>query len=251
MPKSEPVTSASQQRQLSVLIIDDEPGIVDFLTLGLGYEGFVARSAPDGATGLRMALDDPPDFIILDLMLPRLDGFELCRRLRQVSGVPILMLTARDELDDRVQGLDLGADDYLTKPFQFKELVARIRAILRRHNEHQPASSTGNPAPARLLRFQDITIDPALREVRRRDRVIQLTLREYDLLELLMRNTNQVLPREAILDQVWGYHFVGDDNIIEVYVRYLRQKLGHPNPIGTVRGVGYVMRMQSHEADSG
>ncbi len=152
MPTSEHLSPASQQRQLSVLIIDDEPGIVDFITLGLGYEGFASRSAPDGATGLRMALDDPPDFIILDLMLPRLDGFELCRRLRQVSGVPILMLTARDDLDDRVQGLDLGADDYLTKPFQFKELIARIRAILRRHNEHLPASQrrkrrTGAPAP--------------------------------------------------------------------------------------------------------
>jgi DNA-binding response OmpR family regulator len=122
---------------------------------------------------------------------------------------------------------------------------------LRRHNEHLPVSGTENRAPARLLRFQDITIDPALREVRRGDRVIPLTLREYELLELLMRNTNQVLPREAILDQVWGYHFVGDDNIIEVYVRYLRQKLGQPNPISTVRGVGYVMRLQSHEADSG
>jgi two-component system response regulator MprA len=240
-----------------VLIIDDEPGIVDFLALGLGYEGFDTESARDGETGLRMALANPPNLIILDLMLPRIDGFELCRRLRKVSGVPVIVLTARDEVDDRVQGLDLGADDYLTKPFQFKELVARIRAVLRRHShvspgEH-PASSGGYMPRAEgtmPLQVADVTLNPSLHEVWRRDRFIPLTLREFDLLKLLLTYPNQVLPRDVILDRVWGYDFVGDDNIIEVYVRYLRQKLGPPNLIQTVRGVGYIIKSQPPEANA-
>jgi two-component system response regulator MprA len=230
-----------------VLIIDDEPGIVDFLSLGLGYEGFRCASAADGPTGLHLALTDPPDLIILDLMLPRLDGFTLCRRLRQASGVPVIMLTARDDLDDRVQGLNLGADDYLTKPFQFKELVARVRAVLRRHGR----GGDGDPRPLvpalPPLQVQDISVDPAAREVRRAGQPVALSGREYALLELLMRHPNQVLPRETILDRVWGYDFGGDGNIIEVYVRYLRQKLGPPNPIQTVRGVGYVMKTRREE----
>ena len=239
--------SAIEERQPRVLIIDDEPGIVDFISLGLGYEGFRALSAPDGDTGLRMALSERPDLIILDLMLPRLDGLELCRRLREASRVPVIMLTARDNLDDRVHGLDLGADDYLTKPFQFKELVARMRAVLRRHRE--PQSSTPPPAVStEVLRAQGITLNPGSREVTRGERPISLTVREYDLLELLMRNVNQVLTRELILNRVWGYDFMGDGNIIEVYVRYLRQKLGEPSPIVTVRGVGYVMKSKAGEA---
>jgi two-component system, OmpR family, response regulator MprA len=224
-----------------VLIIDDEPGIVDFLALGLGYEGFSTTSAPDGEAGLRMALASPPDIIILDLMLPRVDGFEFCRRLRTVSGVPVIMLTARDEVDDRVRGLDLGADDYLTKPFQFKELVARIRAVLRRHGNLRDYSDKGAPA---LLQVGDITLDTGLHEVRRAGKPIPLTPREFDLLELLMGHPNQVLTRESILDRVWGYDFMGDDNVIEVYVRYLRQKLGPPGLIHTVRGIGYIMKTQ-------
>jgi two-component system response regulator MprA len=231
-----------------LLIIDDEPGIRDFLALGLGYEGFRTEGAADGAAGLQMALADPPDLIILDLMLPRLDGFELCRRLRQVSGVPIIMLTARDEVDDRVQGLDLGADDYLTKPFQFKELVARVRAVLRRRGALVPIAQASGAAALPVLRLQDITLDLGTREVYRGDQLIALSAREHALLELLMRHPNQVLPRETILDRVWGYDFGGDGNIIEVYVRYLRQKLGPPNPIGTVRGVGYVMKSRPSEA---
>jgi DNA-binding response OmpR family regulator len=223
-----------------VLIVDDEPGILDFLSMGLGYEGFEVRCAADGVAGLQMALAERPNIVVLDLMLPLIDGFELCRRLRQVSGVPVIMLTARDELDDRVRGLDLGADDYLTKPFQLKELAARIRAVLRRHAPSQaPLAGSGLGVPVRL---GDITLDPASREVHRSGRPVALTVREYDLLELLMRHPNQVLTRETILDRVWGMEFAGDDNIIEVYVRYLRQKLGAPDPISTVRGVGYMMK---------
>jgi len=228
-----------------VLIIEDEPGIVDFLQLGLGYEGFRTQSATDGATGLQMALADPPDLVILDLMLPGLSGFEICRRLRAASGVPVIMLTARDELDDRVRGLDLGADDYLTKPFQFKELAARVRAVLRRQGSVPPAPAAG--AAAAPLHLQDISLDPASHEVQRAGHPVELSVREHELLALFMRHPNQVLPRETILNRVWGYDFLGDDNIIEVYVRYLRQKLGEPNPITTVRGVGYVMKAQPRE----
>jgi two-component system response regulator MprA len=188
-----------------------------------------------------MALANPPDIIVLDLMLPRVDGFEFCRRLRTISGVPVIMLTARDEVDDRVRGLDLGADDYLTKPFQFKELVARIRAVLRRRGNRHGHPELGT---SEILQVGDITLDTALHEVNRAGKHIPLTPREFDLLELLMSHPNQVLTREAILDRVWGYDFLGDGNVIEVYVRYLRQKLGSPDPIHTVRGVGYIMKAQ-------
>jgi two-component system response regulator MprA len=229
-----------------ILVIDDEPGIIDFIELGLGYEGYEVLTASDGKTGLQLALLEAPDLIILDLMLPGIDGFELCKKLRQTSKVPVIMLTARDELDDRVRGLDLGADDYLTKPFQFKELAARIRAVLRRGNNSPEESSEKG---SKLIQVQDITLDPALREVRRDSTRIELSLREYELLELMMRHPNQVLPRDTILDRVWGYDFGGDANIIEVYVRYLRQKLGKPNPITTIRGVGYLMKLRQEEEE--
>lgn len=234
--------------KLRVLVIDDEPGMVDFIELGLGYEGFEVESASDGKTGLRMALDAPPDLIILDLMLPGMDGFELCRRLRRSEAVPIIMLTARDELDDRVKGLDLGADDYMTKPFQFKELAARIRAVLRRKSS-LAQDVTGGVIIARVYQLQDLTLDPNSREVQRGSQNIELSGREFDLLKFLMSYPNQVLTREAILETVWGYDFMGDGNIIEVYVRYLRQKLGEPNLIHTVRGVGYVMRSKPKDIE--
>jgi DNA-binding response OmpR family regulator len=223
-------------KRLRILVIDDETGILDFIQLGLGYEGYDCLTAADGKTGLRLAFQEQPDLIILDLMLPGMDGFEVCRRLRQNSNVPIIMLTARDELGDRVQGLDLGADDYLTKPFEFKELAARVRAVLRRKD---PGLATKDPA---LLQVQDLTLDAVAHQVWRGTRQIELSVREFDLLHYLMRHPNQVLTRSAIIEQVWGFDYDGDGNIIEVYVRYLRQKLGEPNLIHTVRGIGYVVR---------
>lgn len=238
----EPTERPSQTAAPLVLIIDDEPGMLDFLSLGLGYEGFEVRRAADGLSGLQIALTERPSIIVLDLMLPGIDGFELCKRLRHVSGVPIIMLTARDDLDDRIRGLDLGADDYITKPFQFKELAARMRAVLRRQSTSTLIQT--QPRHHEPLSVGNIRLDPVSREVSRANQPIALTVREHDLLELFMKHANQVLTREAILNSVWGYEFAGDDNIIEVYVRYLRNKLGEPNPISTVRGVGYVMKQR-------
>jgi two-component system response regulator MprA len=221
-----------------ILVIDDEPRIVDFIRRGLNYEGYTVDIAYDGESGLTQARHEPPDLVILDIMMPGLDGLEVCRRLRvsEKSDVPILMLTAKDAVPDRVAGLDAGADDYLVKPFDFDELLARIRALLRRR---RPA------ADAQALRFADIMANPVTREVRRGDRLVNLTAKEFDLLELFLRHPRQVLTRDTIYDHVWGYDFGGESNIIEVYVRYLRSKLeaeGEPRLLQTVRGVGYVLR---------
>jgi len=200
-----------------ILVIEDEDRILQLLRRGLTYEGYRVETAADGASGLAMARETPPDVVILDWMLPGIDGLEVCRRLRAAGSVPILMLTAKDAVADRVQGLDSGADDYLVKPFEFDELLARIRALLRR---------------ARHQGF-------------RGERSFDLTAKEYELLELFLRHPRQVLTREVIYDRVWGYDFGGESNIIEVYVRYLRQKTetdGEPRLIHTVRGVGYVLR---------
>jgi two-component system response regulator MprA len=196
-----------------------------------------------------MALANPPDLILLDLMLPLLNGIEVCRKVREVSAVPIIFLSARDDLDDRVLGLEAGADDYITKPFQFKELVARMRAVLRRQappkspSNYHPALNEG-PGPAALIQVADLKLDLTTREFFRDNRLIELSMREFELLELFMRHPNQVLKRQQILDRIWGFDFIGDANIIEVYVRYLRNKLGEPNVIQTVRGIGYALRNQ-------
>jgi len=219
-----------------ILIIEDEAYIADFLRRGLLYEGYAVEVAYDGETGLAAARDRPPDLVILDLMLPGIDGMEVCRRLRAASDVPILMLTAKDAVPDRVAGLDAGADDYLVKPFDFEELLARLRAILRRRR----------PTPTQeVLRFADLTLNPATREVKRGDRAIELTAKEFDVLELFMRHPRQVLTRDILYERIWGYDFSGESNIIEVYIRYLRTKLeagGEPRLLHTVRGVGYVLR---------
>ena len=218
---------------MRILVVDDEPEVVSFLQRGLIYEGYTVDTAYDGQTALAIARDQPPDLVILDVMLPDIDGLEVCRRLRAASpDLPILMLTAKDAVPDRVAGLDAGADDYLVKPFAFDELMARIRALLRRA---QPQQQT-------VLRFADLTLDTGLREAKRGGRTIKLTPKEYELLELFMRHPRQVLSRELIFDRVWGYDFSGESNVIEVYVRYLRRKLGKPNLIQTVREVGYVLR---------
>jgi two-component system response regulator MprA len=219
-----------------ILVIEDEERIAQFLKRGLIYEGFRVDVAYDGQDGLELAREQPPDLVILDWMLPGLDGLEVCRRLRAAGDVPILMLTAKEDVHDRVLGLDAGADDYLVKPFDFDELMARIRALFRR------VTPSSRPE---VLKFSDLTLDTGTHRAQRGERYIDLTAKEYELLELFMRNPRRVLTRELIFDRVWGYDFGGESNIIEVYVRYLRQKTeeeGEPRLIHTVRGVGYVLR---------
>jgi DNA-binding response OmpR family regulator len=219
-----------------ILIIEDDPSIGKLLRRALVLEGYTVEWATTGLEGLRLFAQTAPDLVILDLMLPELDGIEVCRRLRETSQVPILMLTARDAVEDRVLGLDSGADDYVVKPFDVDELLARLRAHLRR--------TQTEPSTRQVLRFADLVVDTASRSVRRGDRKIELTAREFDLLVLFMRHPNQVLTRSQIYDEIWNYDFGGESNIIEVYIRYLRLKLeagGEPRLIHTKRGVGYIM----------
>jgi len=215
-----------------VLVVDDEPGIVDFLELGLTREGFTVVGASDGAHALAVLRESPPDMVVLDVGLPGFDGFAVLERIRGESTVPVVMLTARGDVDDRVRGLGLGADDYVAKPFHLEELVARIRAHLRRRSA-EPASGTP-------IQFADLELDPRAREVRRAGRTIELTAREFELLELLLRHPGEVLSKQTILDRLWGYAF--DPNLVEVYIGYLRRKLGEPQVIWTSRGVGYALR---------
>jgi two-component system response regulator MprA len=218
-----------------ILVIEDEQKIADFLRRGLTYEGFKIEVCLDGESGLKAARDTPPDLVILDWMLPGLDGLEVCRRLRAGGSVPILMLTAKDSVSDRVKGLDSGADDYVVKPFAFEELIARVRALLRR----------SHTAEDTILRFADLTLNVSTREVTRGTHKIELTTKEFDLLHFFMRHPRQVMTREMLYDRIWGYDFGGESNILEVYIRYLRSKLeaaGEPRLIQTVRGVGYALR---------
>jgi len=221
-----------------ILVVEDDPRMADLLRRGLIFEGYQVEQAGDGETALQTIRTELPDLVVLDLMLPgELDGLEVCRRLRAASDVPILVLTARGTLSDKVAGLDSGADDYLVKSdFHFEELVARIRALLRRR---QP------PARQEVLRFADLSLSPASREATRAERRLELTAKEFDVLELFMRNPRQVLTRDVIYDRIWNYDFGGESNIIEVYIRYLRSKLEvgeRSRVIQTVRGVGYTLR---------
>ena len=217
-----------------ILVVDDEQSITDFIALGLRHEGFEVRTAADGRAGLRAVDEFKPHLVVLDLMMPRMDGWELCNALAGEASRGIIILSARDETTDRIQGLELGADDYLVKPFEFGELLARIRAVLRRRS----------PDLARVVRAGDLRIDTATREVTVGERSLELSVREYDLLLYLALNADQVLPRQRLLDEVWGYNFFGDENNVEVYIRYLRQKLDDTahERIQTVRGVGYRLR---------
>ena len=219
-----------------ILVIEDEHRIAEFIERGLLFEGYRVDVAHDGQTGLAIARDTPPDLAIVDWMLPGIDGIQVCQRLRTATQIPIIMLTAKGEVDDRVTGLDSGADDYLVKPFAFEELLARIRALFRR--------STPSSRPE-VLAFGDLTLDTGTHRAQRDGRMIDLTAKEYELLELFMRHPRQVLTRDLIFDRVWGYDFGGESNIIEVYVRYLRQKTeaeGEARLLHTVRGFGYVLR---------
>ncbi len=219
-----------------ILIIEDDQAILKILQRGLVYEGYTVDTATEGRSGLMLAREHQPDLVILDWMLPGMDGLEVCHRMRTASGsVPILMLTAKDAVQDRIQGLDAGADDYMVKPFNLDELLARVRALLRRTQ----------PDRVPVLKFADLTLDTGSRQASRGTRLVQLTAKEYELLELFLRHPKQVLTREVIFDRVWGYDFGGESNVLEVYIRYLRQKLeegGEIRLIHTVRGVGYVMR---------
>jgi two-component system response regulator MprA len=219
-----------------ILVVDDDDKIRTALRRGLAYEGYRVREAGSGEEALEKARAHLPHVVVLDIMLPGIDGLEVVRRLRSAGDdVAILMLTARDEVGDRVLGLETGADDYLVKPFSFEELLARVHALLRRRL----------PAAREVLRYGDVELDVDAREVRRGDRSIEFTTTEFNLLTLFLRHPRRVLTRDLILDRVWSYDFGGESNILEVYVRYLRTKLeanNEPRIIHTVRGVGYVLK---------
>lgn len=240
----------NQTPQLKVLVVDDEDNIIELIRLGLRYEGFQVETASNGEQGIALAQRVNPDLVILDVMMPGIDGIEVCRRLRNnptTRDVPILMLTAKDEVSDRILGLQTGADDYLTKPFDFYELLERIKAILRRQNRARSTSGGVTfDENSQVLQFNDLSMNTATREVTRAGHPVELTATEYNLLHLFMSHPRQVLDRQTILNRVWGYDFLGETNIIEVYVRYLREKIedspSSPRLIVTVRGVGYVLK---------
>jgi two-component system response regulator MprA len=218
-----------------ILVVDDDSRIAASLRRALVYEGYEVEVAADGPAALTAARDRPPDLVVLDLMLPGLDGIEVCRRLRDGDDVPILMLTARDTTADRVRGLDTGADDYLVKPFDYDELLARVRALLRRRA----------PAAGRVLRYADLTLDQETREVMRGGREVRLTALEFELLHFFLRNPRRVLTRARLIEAVWGFDAETVSNVVDVYVGYLRARLeaaGEPRLIQTVRGVGYALR---------
>ncbi|MDP8911069.1 MAG: response regulator transcription factor [Actinomycetota bacterium] len=216
-----------------VLVVEDEPSIASFVSLYLTNAGYRVLTAADGTQALAHVARHHPALIVLDLMLPDIDGIEVCRRVRQRSDVPILMLTARDEDVDKIVGLEVGADDYLTKPFNPRELVARVKSILRR------TTGDGRSREKSALRNGELLVDPARREVRVRDEEVQLAPKEFDLLWELLDHRGIVLTRDQLLERVWGYTFAGDTRTVDVHVRQLRRKLGEASPIVTVWGVGY------------
>ena len=219
-----------------ILVIDDDEKITAFLYRILTYEGYEIFIARDGMEGFNKVLEVEPDLVILDILMPNIDGIEICKRLRkQGIATPFLMLTAKDEVNDRVAGLDAGADDYLVKPFALEELLARVRALLRRQHR----------AEGEVLKFLDLSLNLATREVFRGKKRVNLTTKEFDLLRLFLENPRQVLAKELIMDKIWGFDFSGESNVLEVYIRLLRQKLEEGNTsrlIQTVRGVGYSLK---------
>lgn len=223
-----------------ILIVEDERKIARFLELELQHEGYEVETAADGRSGLEKALSWKPDLMILDLMLPELSGIEVCRRLRHESDLPIIMLTAKDDVSDKVMGLDMGADDYMTKPFAIEELLARIRVGLKKHRAASvPVSS--------VLTAGKLTLDPTRYAVTWDGKPISLTKKEFDLLKYLMEHKGQAVSRDALLSDVWGYDYAGDTNVVDVYIRYLRHKIDEPfgvKTIHTIRAVGYMFNYE-------
>ena len=229
-----------------ILAVEDERKLARYLELELTHEGYEIRLAHDGREAVRLHEEWKPDLIILDLMLPELSGIEVCRRIRQKDGVPIIMLTAKDDVSDKVMGLDMGADDYMTKPFAIEELLARIRVALKRH-----PGDAAREKDDRTLTEGKLSLDRDSREIAYDGHPVQLTKKEFDLLEYLMLNRNIALSRDELLDKVWGYSYAGDTNVVDVYIRYLRCKLDDPfrvKLIHTVRGVGYLFKLDEGEA---
>ncbi|MCF7755619.1 response regulator transcription factor [Paenibacillus sp. FSL H8-0317] len=226
----------------TILIVDDDEKIVSMLRRGLAFEGYEVQTASNGAEGLSKLMDKEPDIVVLDVMMPQIDGFEVCRRLREAgSKVPVLMLTAKDEVQSRVTGLDTGADDYLVKPFALEELLARVRALLRRKSDN-------GGTPDNRLMYEDIILDNDSREVLRDGQRLELTAKEFELLNLFMQNPRRVLSRDLIMDKIWGYDYSGESNVLEVYIAMLRQKTeeyGGKRLIQTIRGAGYILRGDS------
>ena len=224
------------QQMQRILTIDDDRAVTSLLKRGLSYEGYAVDIAGSGEAGLALAREYPPDLVVLDIMMPGIDGLEVLRRLRAANAeLPVILLTARDAPEDQVQGLESGADDYIVKPFTFEILLARVRAMLRRRQTDHPP----------VLRFADLTLDTASHSVRRGSRVIVLTSLEFRLLHEFLAHAQQVLPKELLLERVWGYDFGGNANVVEVYVKQLRQKIegdGAPRLLQTIRGAGYVLR---------
>ena len=217
----------------TVLVVEDEASIASFVSLYLKNAGYDVRAVTTGNAALTQVAAEQPALIILDLMLPDLDGIEICRRIRKTSDVPILMLTARDEDVDKIIGLEVGADDYMTKPFNPRELVARVKAILRRSGPERDKHET------KVLRHGELSVDAGRREVKGGEEEIQLAPKEFDLLWELLDHRGLVLTRDQLLERVWGYTFAGDTRTVDVHVRQLRRKLGEASPIVTVWGVGY------------
>ncbi|WP_399554630.1 response regulator transcription factor [uncultured Selenomonas sp.] len=222
------------------MIVEDEKRIARFLQMELEHEGFETESEENGRRAYERIVQEQYDLVLLDIMLPDMDGLEVCRRVREISDVPIIMLTAKDDIEDKVSGLDIGADDYITKPFAIQELLARVRAAIRIHK----ANEMGN-RDERVLAVKDLVLYPGRYEVRVKGELVELTKKEYSLLEYMLRNKPNVLTRDQILQEVWGYDYVGDTNVVDVYIRYLRAKIDErfdDKYIYTVRGVGYAVK---------
>lgn len=228
-------------KNYQVLIVEDERRIARFLQMELEHEGMNTAIEDNGRRAYERIMQENYDLVLLDVMLPDMDGFTICRKVRELSQVPIIMLTAKDDIDDKVQGLDIGADDYITKPFATPELLARMRVVLRRQESQREAKESQEE----ILSVKNLIMYPARHEVQVDATPVELTKKEYDLLEYLLRNKRNVLTRDQILSNVWDYDYMGDTNVVDVYIRYLRQKLDdrfREKYIHTMRGVGYVIK---------